>query len=245
MAPLPAPRPLPLAEGTSLSPPPPPSPPGPPFRRPGLQAERINRPRLFGGHPRGPAPPSPRDHGSEEQEAAAGRRTHGLGNTDGGAGNREARGGAAGPQQVKRASECSGRPGPADFYLLPGAGRSADRTRAEAQTQSPVLPPLGAERRTREARGSGCGAPQAPRPDAPGTFVPAGARRSGSALQWGGGSRGRVLGSGVENGASRRARPRRAGPRSSRPAGPRRRRKGPIVRREIHFWGPSESSSFF
>lgn len=97
-------------------------------------------------------------------------------------------------------------------------------------------------------------APQAPLLRPQGTFVHAGALRSGL-LSSRGDRRGslspdfraltRRPRSGVEGALVSQAGPRRTGSRPSRPAGPRRRRKEPIVRREIHFWGPSESPSFF
>ncbi|CAN0516394.1 unnamed protein product [Rangifer tarandus platyrhynchus] len=104
MAPLPAPRLLPLAGTTSLSPssppPPPPLPPGPPFTRPGIRAERINRPRLFGGHPHSPGSPFLRaPTGGERGRRRRAGRPHGLrgtgraGQVDIGAGRFGAQGG--------------------------------------------------------------------------------------------------------------------------------------------------------
>lgn len=223
MAPLPAPRPLPLAERTSLSPPPPP-PPGPPFTRPRLRAERINRPRLFGGHPRGPAPPSPRAHGSGAREAAAGQRPHGRG-----AALRGKRGvtGLGGWAPAGEGGPGAPRPPRAGWFLLV-APRGVGRGGNEARSPETRPAPGEAAAHARSDRG--------PPPRG------AGHRVGGSGGAWGGGARfsapGRA-GRTRSGGAQARRSPLRP------PRRPWRSRKPPIVRREIHFGGPSESPSFF
>lgn len=269
MAPLPAPRPLPLAGRTSLSPsPPPPLPPRPPFTRPQLRAERINRPRLFGGHPRGPG--SSFSRSPREWREGVGRRPRDPrteGHLGRGGKGRGAPGGGAGPGQVKRDSGSHGRPTLADFYLLPRTERSAERTGAtepappEAPARAPPPGPAAAPSSPRIRGGERPGAPQARRPGPQSTFVLASAPglSSGTPRCRQRASAGRSEGkpgsrlprphsappTRVEGGASRSGGAERPGTRPSRPAGPRSSRKEPIVRREIHFWGPSESPSFF
>lgn len=140
-----------------------------------------------------------------EREAAAGRRTHGLGDVVGRAGGT----GLGGrPLQMKRDAGSPGRRAPADFYLLPRAEWSAERTRAEAQAQRAVLPPLEATVHVCWGRGpapvrlgsqdEGLPTPRGPAHRAL-SFPPV----PDSALRWSIRRAGRVLGSRVEGGARR------------------------------------------
>lgn len=212
------------------------------------------------------APPSPGAHGSGESESAAGRRTHGLRATWGEGKSRGAPGGVTGAEQVKRDSESRGRSTLADFYLLPRTERSAERTGATAQApvEAPARAPPGRRQHPRTPGLRVWGGPGLPRRRSPaGRTLSFSPLRPGSARGQPGSSQrasaGRSEGkpgsrlprprsaapTRVEGGAGRSGGAERLGPRPSRPAGPRRRRKKPIVRREIHFWGPSESPSFF
>lgn len=267
MAPLPAPRPLPLAGRTSLSPsPPPPLPPRPPFTRPQLRAERINRPRLFGGHPRGPG--SSFSRSPREWREGVGRRPRDprtKGHLGRGGKGRGAPGGGR-----SRAGEAGLRvPRPPDAgRFLPVAPHGAERgengghgASSSRGTRARPPGPAAAPSSPRIRGGERPGAPQARRPGPQSTFVLASVpglssetprcRQRASAGR-SGGKRGSRLQrphsappTRVEGGASRSGGAERPGTRPSRPAGPRSSRKEPIVRREIHFWGPSESPSFF